>query len=122
MVVVCCLAITACNPCADELRGQTPSPDGSRVALLFGRDCGATTPLALHVTIRSSSKRPRLAEEEAVFIVEGQPSISMRWRSENELLIEWRSTGSAPRIFKASRVAGPVTIIYESHVAKTTSG
>ena len=107
------LGITACNPCGDELVADRPAPDGSRVALAFKRDCGATTPVATHMLIRGSSEPKTLEEDKSVFIGEGVINLELVWQSPKELTVRWEARGQGVSVFKADRENQGVTITYQ---------
>lgn len=47
---------SGCGTCGEEVVAQHPSPDGEHVAILFVRNCGATTPYVTHVNIADAAR------------------------------------------------------------------
>jgi len=80
---------TACFPsfdCSDRIISSVSSPDAYYAAELFERDCGATTGFNRQVAIRDGDDEFD-GDRGVVFVIEGRPSISLRWESERELSI-----------------------------------
>lgn len=56
------LALLACSGCSDACQNTVassrPSPDGALVAVLFQRDCGATTGFSTQISILQPDDKP----------------------------------------------------------------
>jgi hypothetical protein len=51
------LLLTAClSPCENEVFSDVPSPSGKEHAIVFQRDCGATTDFSFQVSILNRSE------------------------------------------------------------------
>jgi hypothetical protein len=123
LILLC--VISACSGC-DELLGlcgnvvvQTvKSPDGAHVAVLFTRDCGATTALSTQVSVLGSTKS--LSGGGNAFVADdnhgavrasstGAIPMTLRWTAADHLSISYPA---GARVFKKeSRVDG-VAITY----------
>ena len=86
------------GPCDDEIVARIASPDGRKDALVFVRNCGATTDLSTQVSIVAANGSP--TEGVVVFVAEsdepgarraswGGPWAEARWLSERELLVRY---------------------------------
>lgn len=105
--------------CADETVNELPSPDGSRIARVFVRNCGATTDFATFVAV--IARHWMLPDSsETVFVGSaigdgprgpgGGPEARVRWRTSRDLVV---SHHSATGVSRADFKALDVTVTYE---------
>ena len=97
--------------CANTVYQVIESPDKTYKAVLFERNCGATTGFSTQVSVVPIDFS--LPEEEGnVFIVDGHPDnsgLKLNWRSGTQLTIN----NADPQAFKAEERMDSVTIEYE---------
>ena len=109
----------ACDPCGNEELKTILSPDAKLKAVIFQRDCGATTGFSTHVSLLSSSKKPP-REPGNTFILDtdhgraptepgGGPEVILRWVDERVLFVKYDKRA---RIFRSERSVDGVTIRY----------
>ena len=109
----------ACDPCGNEELKTILSPDAELKAVIFQRDCGATTGFSTHVSLLSSSKEPP-REPGNTFILDtdhgqaptgskGGPEVILQWVDERVLLVKYDKRA---RIFRSERSVDGVTIKY----------
>jgi hypothetical protein len=78
--------------CENELAQAVDSPDGTLKAVIFQRDCGATTGYNRQVAIlKASRKFPRRVALQSFFALEGQPKIEAVWEGSRQLRIRYES-------------------------------
>ncbi|MDB5802913.1 MAG: hypothetical protein JWN73_235 [Betaproteobacteria bacterium] len=91
----------AANMCANKTVEETASPDGQNRAVVFERNCGATTGFSAQVTILSKNETPG-RDASGRFTTDtghgapaggGGPQVRVRWRSAGRLET---ATTSAP--------------------------
>lgn len=106
--------LTADDVCGNYLYRAYPSPDRKLRAVVFKRNCGATTGFSTHISIvKAASGLPN--ESGSIYTVAGQPkhvAPELRWMSNSELSVLRPLTGKE---YLAARVwAGqhPVEITY----------
>ena len=97
LVLLAVLSGAACaDPCANSVVRDLVSPDGSRHAVLFTRDCGATTGFSSHVSILSSDRLPDGSGNSLVVDGDGAsppdwpgrgPAVEVRWTGPRSLEI-----------------------------------
>jgi hypothetical protein len=109
----------AFDPCANRQLQVVRSPDGKRKAVIFERDCGATTGFSTQVSVLPSGAR--LPNEPGnAFVADtdhgatpsgpgGGPAIKVIWTSNTKLLIKHHPKA---RLFKAHPQVAGVTIRY----------
>lgn len=116
-------ALMICSGCSDvcqnNVASRSISPDGNRVAVLFQRDCGATTGFSTQISILDAGSKPSgggnafAADDDhgAARVGGWQGSwAEMRWLSPKLLLIRYAAKS---RLFKQrDRVSG-VNITYQ---------
>lgn len=84
----------AVEMCANEPITTDVSPNGALKAVLFRRDCGATTSNSTHVSIIPASRQ--LPNEPGnVFVRSGQPSVAVCWIGDRHLSISGDGAGTA---------------------------
>ena len=105
--------------CANRVLATQVSPDGQYSAVLFERNCGATTPFATHVSILR--KGERLSGSGNTFTADanhgaastgdwGGPWASIAWLSPSKLVVKY-ADGS--RSFRREEEVAGVNISYE---------
>lgn len=111
-------ALLACEPCGNTDLVDVPSPDGARHAVVFTRDCGATTGFSTQVSVLRTGQRPRGGGNALILDDDhghapappGQgPAVAVRWLAPTEL--ELRYDGRA-RVFTAVSHVGGVAVTY----------
>jgi hypothetical protein len=101
--------------CANEVVARVHAPSGTREAVMFERNCGATTGFTTQISIVEPGDTPR--DGGNVFIAEGGtaapwggPYAEMRWLAPTRLLV--RYVGDAG-VGKAEREVEGVTVTFE---------
>ncbi|HEX4910077.1 MAG TPA: hypothetical protein VFV64_04875 [Permianibacter sp.] len=74
-----------CSPCEDRLLSRVLSPDETKEAVSFIRDCGATTAPAFHIALTVPGHQP--SAENTVAIFDHTESIGLRWEDSEKLHI-----------------------------------
>ncbi len=103
--------------CSNEKLSEALSPSGRWKAVVFARDCGATTDFSTHVAVLKREENLSSSSESA-FSADtnhgaassgpgGGPAVTAYWISESDLVL--RHSAMA-RVHKAVEAAGPVRI------------
>jgi hypothetical protein len=105
--------------CGNELLAESPSPDGRYRAVVFERDCGATSPFSTQVSILEAGDdfdgeggNTLVADTnhgDAPSGPGGGPEVSVRWLAPNKLQI---SHHGKARVFMAEKKVGEVDVGY----------
>lgn len=85
-----CLIVVGCSgpECGNVILKESISPNGKKVALLFERNCGATTPFVQVVIIRDNgSDFDGNNTEDFIFTMKGQQLIEIQWENAKRLAI-----------------------------------
>jgi hypothetical protein len=135
-VVVAILGVAAClvvalgvglysladSTCANKPLGEALSPDGASKAVVFQRDCGATTGFSTQVSVIASSSTQDNSSGN-VFVADanhgsapagpdGGPWVSVHWLAADQLVVRHHPNA---RGFKAEPQVRAVHIRYEHH-------
>lgn len=98
--------------CGNEVMQETASPDGTRRAIVFQRDCGATTGFSTQVSIiGASDDLPN--EPGNTFIIDDHPSqrgVTLRWADDSTLVVV---TSDRSGVHKAETEVSGVVVRYE---------
>lgn len=107
--------------CGNEILAEVPSPSGSHKAVVFQRDCGATTGFSTQVSILP--QRKRLPNDSGnLFIADtdrgrapsgpgGGPAVQVQWVNDQHLLLVHHP---AARVFRAEQKRGTVHVEYRT--------
>ncbi len=113
-----CLAIG--GGCGNELVNEIRSPGGKSKAVVFQRDCGASTGFSTQMSILDAGER--LSNRSGnIFVADtdhgkspagawGGPEVEVRWLDDDHLFIRH---DSRVRVFRAEQTFGSVQIRYE---------
>jgi len=100
-----------CSMCGNAVVAEIPSPKGDKRAVVFQRDCGATTRMSTQVSILSRGQS--LRDEGNAFIADDTGNvlaIDVRWASNDELMIYYPARA---RVFRHNTKVDAVTIRYD---------
>lgn len=121
MPTACCFLISACSdPCANTIVSRVPSPDGRREAVLFQRDCGATTGFSTQISILNGSQQ--LTGGGNAFSADdnhgaaqaeswGGSWADLKWSTPDRLIVRYAAKS---RLFKQDESVSGVQIVYQS--------
>jgi hypothetical protein len=73
--------------CDDTVKGSFTSPNGTYIATVYERDCGATTDFTTHVNLRTKSAGFK-GGRNVVFVSEGKHAVGVEWQNDTTLRIE----------------------------------
>jgi len=93
------------NMCQNKIYKEYVSLDKKRKAIIFQRDCGATTGYSTHISILDIDDILK-NESGNIYIVKGEPknvAPSLIWSTNNTLVINKKNTGNE---FKAEKEFG----------------
>jgi hypothetical protein len=112
-----------CSGCSDACKNTAASrrvsPDGKHVALLFQRDCGATTGFSTQISVLDAGDNP--AGSGNTFIADDDHGAARvgswdgswaetKWLSADRLLVRYAAKS---RLFKQNKRVSDVNIIYQ---------
>lgn len=125
-VLVLVLAMNAgCSDgCGNTIVSSKEAPDARHVAVLFQRDCGATTGFSTQISVVNAGKQPSgsgnvlTADDDhggAHAAPWGGPWAEFAWLSSSRLLVRYDSTA---RVFQRSEAVSGVQISFEPVVRR----
>lgn len=105
--------------CDNTPLAEVPSPSGAHKAVVFQRDCGATTGFSTQVSVLPAGEKPR-DDAGNVFVADtdhgaapagpgGGPVVEPVWLAEDRLLIRHHRLA---RVFRSEARAGSVAVAY----------
>src|SRR5262245_41053749 len=96
--------------CANSVVAEVPSPDSLRRAVVFERDCGATTDFSTQVSVLRSGEE--LTNDGGnTFIVAGRgPSVEVHWQDSGRLHVRYDPRAHT---FRKETAAGGAAITYD---------
>jgi hypothetical protein len=110
------LPLVAClDPCRNTVLSEVTAPGERRRAVVFERDCGATTDFSTHVSVLNATEvLPRSIGN--TFIADSDHGtvkdvkVSVRWASSNHLVVSYPTRA---RIFRQEVRVGDIVVSYE---------
>lgn len=81
------LLLSGCDMCGNEILSTTASPSGELKAVVFNRNCGATTRNNTQITI-IASHRELPASAGNLFIMDSEADVRVTWTDNASLTIE----------------------------------
>jgi hypothetical protein len=107
--------------CGNEILVDVPSPARDHKAVVFQRNCGATTGFSTQVSVLPFHKRLP-AESGNVFVADTDhgraepgpgrgPAVEVTWLNAQELLV---LHDAAARVFRAENTRGTVRVVYRT--------
>ena len=104
------VALHGCDVgCGNEVGSTFESPRGDHIAVVFSRNCGATTGFNTQLSVLARGEATPSQAGNAL-IADGKLPLKVRWTSESELVV----TGyQGAKLVKQEKLANGVTISYE---------
>jgi hypothetical protein len=112
------LLLAGCSPiCRNDEVVRVQAPDGLHVAIMFQRDCGATTAFSTQISVVPA--RGQISGSGNAFVADGghaavrdgaSPWAEMRWLDKDHLLIRF---AAGARIFEQAGEVSGVRIRYQ---------
>lgn len=99
------LALPSCGEsgCRNSVTSRVAAPDGRHQAIIFERDCGATTAASAQVAVVKTNGQLPDSPGNA-FISEDNPKVEVSWLSADSLLITYEGAARVSR--QQQRVGG----------------
>ena len=102
------MLLSGCIECGNEELARVPSPSGARDAVLFSRNCGATTGFNTQLQIVPSGREP--AGASPLFALDGIVPVTLRWQNETSLTVLGVDRA---RVFRDGTAMDGVEVRYE---------
>jgi len=90
MFTIAAASLSSCNTllCNNTIKQEVISPDSRWKAVVFERDCGATTGGSIQISILD--RKTQLSSGVGnIFIVKYYPKVDVTWEDKNHLLIQY---------------------------------
>lgn len=81
------LSSCALFDCANTVISESPSPSGQLLAVVFERDCGATTGTNTQICFRRSTEPFEPEKQPSFLVFEGDGRVSLSWKTPAHLVI-----------------------------------
>jgi len=105
----CLSALGGCGDmCGNEISQTVSSPSGSLKAVVFNRNCGATTGFNTQVSILSATDALQ-NDGGNTLILDGSVPLQVQWHSDSALQLSGLSTA---KVFKQGRSIAGVSVSY----------
>src|SRR5574344_2251580 len=105
----CLSALGGCGDmCGNEISQTVSSPSGSLKAVVFNRNCGATTGFNTQVSGLSAADT-RQNDSGNTLILDGSGPLQVQWHSDSALQLSGLSTA---KVFKQGRSIAGVSVSY----------
>lgn len=110
-LIIACLLFSGClsNDCVNVVREELVSPNGKLKAVVFSRNCGATTGANIQVSVLDKKENLPNDGGNALIVDNGDAKVS--WKKEGGLLV---TLDSEVRVFKKETVVHGADIEYRN--------
>lgn len=109
VLVLVALTLSACGGrCVNREIQSVPSPSGQKTAVVFSRECSGAEPNVQVSVTRANVRLPNVPGN--ALIVAGQPTLTVRWLSNETLSISGFGTA---RVHKQEGAVADTTLYYE---------
>lgn len=109
------------DPCGESVLTEIPSPNQAMKAVIYERDCGATTDFATHVSIIAKDATLKKSDR-SIFAADtnhssapngpgGGPEVQVRWLNDTRLEIKYSWLA---RVIQSEMRVKDIEIIYET--------
>lgn len=108
------LALTGCGErCVNREIQRVASPSGQKAAVVFSRECSGAEPNVQVAVTRTGVTLPNVPGN--AFIAVGQPALTVRWLSNESLLVAGYRTA---KVHKQETTVADTTLYYEPDVPR----
>jgi hypothetical protein len=108
--LLCILLLQACmDPCSNSVKSKLVSPDGKYCAIIFDRDCDATTRTSRQVSIVLNESNI-VSGVGNIFILDGT-SVLVYWDNAKQLRVVY--SGNDNKVFKNKNEYRDIRIVYQ---------
>lgn len=109
LVALLAVGLSACgDTCGNDVERSVANPAGTLKAVLFERDCGATTAMSQQVSVLASGAQ--ISNEGGnTFVVETDSGVTLRWLGNKMLEVRYPH---GARTFAMAKSVGDVQIRY----------
>jgi len=114
LMLVTIAVFSSCTPlsdCADTVTLESASADGQLVAVVFERDCGATTAKNTQICFRPRSEPFDSKRQPSFLVFEGDGKVVVSWESPSKLLVRLPQDS---KVFRKESEKSGVKIEYEA--------
>ncbi|MFO1057194.1 MAG: hypothetical protein U1E53_09525 [Dongiaceae bacterium] len=94
--------------CEVTERASIPSPDGRHRAVVFSRDCGATTGFSTQLALLGAADRLSIGSD-AALVVDGRHELDVRWTADRSVAV---AVPKGDRVYRRAASQSDVTILY----------
>lgn len=97
--------------CGDRIMQAAVCPEGSPAAVVYERNCGASTDWATRIDLVSSAEDMGKDDRNTIFIIKGSQQVTAAWKDSGSLMITFPQI-DAKDIYKQQDRSGEITVEY----------
>jgi hypothetical protein len=115
------MSLLACKDlCKNDIKSDVPSPSGKHHAVVFQRDCGATTGFSVQVSVLPAGKRLESQPGNTFSADDGHDqsvplNVVAAWQSDESLRLEY---DSRLRIFQKEADVRGIRLVYRNEATR----
>jgi len=107
------------NPCRNEVIRELPSPNGHIKAIVFQRDCGATTGFSTQISLLAAGEKLSEGAGNVLILTDDRGAVPLTSTNTVELGVEWTGNEavsvtlpSAARVLQRAEQVGAIRVRY----------
>jgi hypothetical protein len=97
--------------CTNAVLNTIASPDGSKVVVIFRKECNATVPYSVQASLAPANLSSPAEKVPPFFVIGGTPVVSAEWRGNRSVGIAVIPAGG--KVFRRQESVGEIKIEYE---------
>jgi hypothetical protein len=104
-------AFNSFGACKNAVLNTLASPDGSKVVVIFRKECNATVPYSMQASLAPANLASPAEKVPPFFVVKGTATVMAAWRGNHTINIAVVPAGST--VFRSQESVGDIKIEYK---------
>src|SRR6185437_3994259 len=97
--------------CSNAVLNTIASPDGSKVVVIFRKECNVTVPLNVQASLAPANLASPAEKASPFFVVKGTPTVTAEWRGNHAISIAVVPAGGT--VFRSQESVDDIRIEYK---------
>jgi hypothetical protein len=104
-------AVDRFGACTNAVLNTIASPDGSKVVVIFRKECNATVPYSVQASLAPANLPSPAEKVPPFFVVRGTPVVTAEWRGNRSVSLAVIPAGG--KVFRSQESVGEIKIEYK---------
>ena len=104
-------AFDSFGACTNAVLNTIASPDGSKVVVIFRKECNATVPYSVQANLAPANLSSPAEKVPPFFVIRGTPVVTAEWQGNRSVSINIIPAGG--KVFRSQESVGDIKIEYK---------